>query len=218
MRLNIHDLKNWTECRKPLRFKGEGARIIELHVNCDEKTKVRVKHGDKQEHVTLAGVLQPGVTELRAELEGDVILAFETVGEVGYHDPSGRNVRREAPEQVSFTGPLNRIARDPEVERLMHLMEARMINQQRKRDAEVQNQLAQMRVEKAKGATVNQETGEVTENVKDDPGTTGSGEAAPSGDANSGGGSGGETPSAAGAGEGQSSGTAAPPAPVPAAS
>jgi len=49
----------------------------------------------------------------------------------------------------------------------------------------------------------------VIENVKDDPGTTGSGEVALSGDANSGGGSGGEILLAVGVGEGQSSGIAA---------
>jgi len=208
MRLVINDLANWQEWRRPLRFKGEGARVVELHVLCEKRTKLRIKHGKKHDNVSFAGMLEPGITEVQANLEGDVFVTCESEGEVSFYDPSGRNERRKAIEQVSFTGPMNRVKRDPEMERMFQLMEVRSINRQRQRDADFEAQLKQIADAKAEGSNVNPETGEVAENGGNGEATTG--EAAPKPNANSGTTSGGEAEGATGADKGEGTDTATP--------
>jgi hypothetical protein len=185
-RLVINDLKNWSKWILPLQYQADDGRVIEVHVNCEKPTPIYARFGSKKKETQFVGVAPQGKSELVLNLEGEVHLAHEGEGEVWFYDPSGRNERRSAPEQVSFTGPLNRQVRDPELERLMHKMEMRQINRERKRDEEAAKLKRQIAAMRAKGATVDEQTGEVIENVPNDTGATGAGAAGDTGNAVSG--------------------------------
>lgn len=209
-RLIINDLNSWALWEEPLEFPGHSSRTIELHINCEKSAIIRVKYGEKKEHVKLLAVVEPGFTKLRVNLEGQVIFVHESEGEVWFYDPVGRNQMRNAPQQKTFTGPMNRIARNPEVEKLMQLMQSTMINQARRREDELERRFQQRLAEIEKGSQVDQNTGEVIENDPVDNGATGESQTSTTGTADSSGTGSGQTSDAAGTGEGQSADTSTP--------
>lgn len=203
MRLVINDLKNWErwDLKGPLLFAGTGARMLEVHFNCTEPATLYVAFGeDKKEKLKLAGTLERGITQVLMTVVDDAFFMIETDGEVWVYDPVGRNGRRQNAEAVSFTGPLNRMARDPNLERYMQVLEATMLNQHRKTEQRLEAQIAELRANQS--VRVDPETGEVTEDGPNDAaGSSGGTSGATSGQADSGGEGSGSAPPATGEGD-----------------
>jgi len=213
-RFIMNDLDNWTEWKKPLLFSGVNTkRIIEVEVNCEKPTTLHAKSGEKgKEELKFVGVLPVGKTKVQLSLNGNVWLVHKSDGEVWWYNSAGRNVRRLSPEQRSYTGPLNREVRNPELEKMMFMAENRMINRIRKREAVLEAQYQQRLSEETAGSEVNPETGVVNENAETSTSTAGSGQTSATETAGRGGTSGGEPARATGTGEGQGADTATPPA------
>jgi hypothetical protein len=214
MRLVINDLYNWQKWSGPLLFVGLVARDIDLHLNVSEPTEIWVKSFDEDQDETIkfCGLVPAGKSELKVNVgAGDAEMFFVSEGQVWFYDPAGRNNRRNSPEQRSFTTPPNPSRRDPVVEKLYNNLQLTMINQLRAQEARFQKQMDQMKAEQSSGVNVDPDTGEVTENVGNDTATTGTGEAAPTGNEDSSGTSSGTAEDEAGVGEGQVTDTATPP-------
>jgi hypothetical protein len=209
----MNDLGNWKKWDTPLIFEGLVPRDIELHLNCSVDTEVWIKSFDnkQKEHVTFVGMCPAGKTELKLNVgAGDAEMFFVAEGQVWYYDPTARNVRRNSPEQRSFTTPPNRRERDPAVEKMMQSLQLSMVNQLRNQERKFQQQMDQLKAEQSNGVKVDPETGEVKEGDKVNSGATGTSPTEPTKNEDSGGTSGGSSEDGAGAGEGQGSDTSTP--------
>jgi hypothetical protein len=155
MVVRVHNLRKWQRIAagSMLVLSGAHARKIRLEVNSPGDCRADLIMGDK--HVFLAAFRGMEVIEFTGE--GDVSLMFSGPDEVWYFTADGQVISYDAAAQ-SFTKPMSRKSRNPDLERMMFKLEQNA----RRREAQ---QADEFRAMLAARGPHNPETGEVLDEV-----------------------------------------------------
>lgn len=194
MTIRLLDVNKWQrlEAGKGLSLPSDKTRVIRLEVNAPAPARLDAVQGD---NVTFLAVVE-GYEIIEFAAEGDVLVSIDSIDDVWFYTDDGDLIGFDNPHAESFTSIMNRQSRNPEIERMMFMIDQR--NAQR--HEALRTELL------ARG--VNPETGEVLDDQD--------GDATASSGAESAGGApgGGSEQSADGTPGGDSAATGVPPGPA----
>lgn len=138
MAMRIHNVTKWRKYDPAvgLSFNGLDGRLIEIELNTEVRARVDLVRDDATIFLGIVDGLQ------RLEFVTDdpwVDLVVTSEGEVWYFTNEGDYGATVHPEAVSFTKPMQRRARNPQLERMMYEMR----QNEMRREALLQEQAAQ---------------------------------------------------------------------------
>lgn len=162
MVVRIHNVTKWRQldAGSALKLVGQAGRKVRIEVNCEAPTSFKLVEDD--DRPVFLAVVQ-GLEVLEFGVSADVAdLVASSDGDVWYFTNDGDTHAVEAVQPESFVKIMNRRTRNPQLE----LIEWRAKQNERRRDAALEDERSQLRAfmaELAARAGANPETGEVGE-------------------------------------------------------